>query len=251
VKRAHRTHDAQGLTGETLRGIQAGDLSAPVGDATVGDTLAAMLRNNLNGTHYADTGHEWLPDLSLLPLQRFLTERGFTGEREPTRGDVGGVGEMIAGGGNFLPPDLRLPEFRGVATDSGLDFSGDPGLREGSRGASVGWDRLLRGIARVSPDTPAPFESSTGYGPLELSGNRLQAVGAAPTPWEWERFGDLSDTQRAELQPEADAQNTAAAYMSGLQSLLPETYDRVWAAKQRKDADADVRQWVAGGGGTG
>jgi hypothetical protein len=234
-KRAFRTRDAQGLTGETLRGLAAGDLDAPVGGSNVGNTLASILHNLQSGTWYADTSHNALPDLALEPMRRALAGRGYT-PTEPTRGDVGGVGEMVAGGGNFFPEDPRVQGGRFTEDGTPIDD-----LRAGSQGGPYAWNRLMRQIAGVPEDTPRPFETSTGYGDLQLSGNRLQATGQAPTPFDWARFGDITDDTRAELQPEADRQDTAAAYMSGLQSLLPDAYDKVLASRRARDEDAFFR----------
>lgn len=174
-RRYHRTADAGNLQGQTLRGLfEDRNLRSPVGDSTVGDAMLAILNNNLNGTYYTDTGHGWLPDYTLAPLRDRLTGMGFTG-KEPTRNDVGGVGEMIAGGGMFLPPEERAYS-RATESSTGAPLSYD--LAAGSRGGPVGWDRLLRGLSGVSQDAPRPFDQMSGYGAAPKMVERDSGTGA-------------------------------------------------------------------------
>lgn len=239
IRRFKRTRDAGQLQGEILRPLfeaRTSDdfvnaLAAPVtGGSNVGDALANILWNNIQGTWYADTAHQWLPDLSLLPLLTVLQNLGYTGQTEPHLRNVGGVGEIVQGGGRFLPPD---PRFEGRPTL--MDAGGGEGMIEGpdyaqgSRGGSVGWDRALRDLTEAitgQPITaPEPFTSRTGYGTLDFS-SPFGPV--APTErYDIARYGDMSAMDpetRARAEADVASHNQAADYLSALQGFSPDAF---------------------------
>jgi hypothetical protein len=96
-----------GMVGPISGALNGGDwrsaLATPVGGSTVGDGLAAVLNNNLNGTWF-DTAHGWLPDPRYRGLQSLLHSAGYTGASEPTLKRVGGMGEVVAGAGGLMVP---------------------------------------------------------------------------------------------------------------------------------------------------
>ena len=255
-RRMRRNRDAQSLTGETRRGLTERDLDAPVGGANVGNTLASILNFNQGGGWYTDTSHGWLPDPALPGLQGLLHARGFPGtqvengqivRREPTRGDVGGVGEMVAGGGPMLPPEQRryLPSGFPTFTPGtyASNYSGDiqhggenreADLAAGSQGGAVGWDRLLRQLSgqpgEYGPETFAPpFDQASGYGvpPKFVEGHSEDG-----TP-------GLFVEPQAALSPEYLSQATVA--------LGPDVAERMRQAAQTR-AEARAAMSVRGGG---
>jgi hypothetical protein len=202
----------------------------------VGDALVAMLRNNLSGTSYADNGMGWLPDLTLDPLYQTLLEMGFTGA-EPTMGDVGGVGEIIAGGGPIMPRDRRFSSGIGQPTDSGLDFSGAQDRQQQAEGGAVGWDRLLRAFAGVSEDAPMPFGQSSGFS------NVTPGITEILTP---------SDSGMVPMRVEAPLPEVSPQYLETLRAYDPGVAAQIEAAlRQRADAEWVDQQRVSGGVGTG
>lgn len=265
MQRMKRTMDANSLTGELMRGIQTGDLRAPVGGSTVGDALASVLNFNRGGgwAPGGDTSHAWLPDPFLRPMQSQLHGAGFLGThvdpatnqivfREPRQGDVGGVGEMVMGGGlKFVNPeiqgrldDLMLGGFHmtpeqamAVATDDAVMRGGPMTHLEGSQA----WSHLLRSLAGVPQDAPNVFD-------LQLAGHLQSAgTGQAPQPFNWAVYGD-SPQAREQFGAQAQAQDDAAAYAS---LLDPDVQARVLEAARQQELARLNQQWIAGGGGTG
>jgi hypothetical protein len=233
LRRAHRTRDAASLEGQTARGLMAGDLNAPVANSTVGDTLARILEYQGNGTWALDTSHNWWPDPFLEPARRALKGRGY-GATEPTVGDVGGVGEMVMGGG------LRLI---------------DPSKREAMNNAYTG----RYGYAPTA-DTPEgeliqPYYANTGESPY-LSGVQSWHTGlrrlfgvpdSAPNPWDFHKpvtyhADPMGDGQIPDASPALDYQKFLTA--GGAERSNPEntfvqyldTLDAELAAKMRAGA---------------
>ena len=201
-RRNQRTADADSLAAEILGSFGNGRtldeaLRTNIGGATVGDALASILNYNLGGGWYAGsnpgqpgTAHNWLPDPSLLPMRAFLEQAGYLGSRvengeivmrEPTRGDVGGVGEMVMSGS---PVDAFADwQARQDAGDLSLQstWHSDPqspwrrlGFIDeyGQAPATVplnaytfgpaGWEHLMRGATEAltgqKPQFPSMFE---------------------------------------------------------------------------------------------
>lgn len=162
--RARRTLEAQRLQAPLVAPLidvkRPQDLTAAfatrVGDTTVGDTLAAILKYNREGTWFSDTSHDWLPNRGLDPLRTALAAQGYTGDREPTMGDVGGVGEIVAGAGDRLLPMDRINDLSMTRTSDGrLEPTGDP--RSGPSGAALGaegWETVMRRLTSVLTGTP-------------------------------------------------------------------------------------------------
>lgn len=210
IRRAKRDVVAKGLSrqigGSLLRATAADMDSAfaqPVGGARVGDAIAAMIRFSDNGTWGFDTAHGWLPDPALAPLRRRLAGAGYSGEREPKMGDVGGVGEIVAGGGEaFIPADLYdflapnlsqidegssslrhpLPESaRRLGFTQAHMGSATPGSPEL---AAFGWDLMLRNVTeRLTGQpitTPSPFTITFWRPTTEIIEGTPQDEGGQP-----------------------------------------------------------------------
>lgn len=186
-RRAQRTRDAGALQAEVLGPVfnartpeeLVAALTQDAGGVPVGDALATILRNNLKGTYYGDTSHAWAPDLSYVPMLTALQALGYSGTREPTARNVGGVGEMIAGAGQKLI-DRRLFDqgnrlYTGVAQDEGGQLTGNlnPGGLDGTAaGGALGWEGVMRGLAGTPEDaasmvrpslvTPGSVDPNTG-----------------------------------------------------------------------------------------
>ena len=168
-RRFQRSADAMGLQADILGPLSnartpeelTAALNARVGDVRSGDALASILRNNLSGTWYTDTAHNWLPDLSLVPMYEALIAMGYSDTAEPTKGDVGGVGEIVAGGGHRLIDPREYEQggqfYPGVAQDEGGQLTGGGpwggvGIGTSQTGGlswpgAFGWEGVLRRIA--------------------------------------------------------------------------------------------------------
>lgn len=169
IRRARRTKDAHGLANEILEPVfdnpqgLASVFPTPVGGSTIGDTFSAMTRGNLSGTRFGNA-HYRLPDPELGGLRDTLHAMGYAGLNEPTRGDVGGVGEIEAATGESLLPrsirdflwDLVYPPGRGTegtgperVYPEGGDYFG---LREEMAGPVQRGDDIVAGVgARYAP----------------------------------------------------------------------------------------------------
>lgn len=206
-RRGRRTSDAYGLTNEVAgpfaRGLQSGNvlggLQTPVGGSDVGNALASILNYQGGGGWYADTAIPWLPDAGLDPTRTLLGGLGFPGttvengeivRREPSRGDVGGVTEMVAGGGGFrfLPQDVveylgtpasmtvgegvnqrgaPSPEVQAWWNDAGLGYAPIPADRlvyTDPAVSALGWNTFLRDATEALTGQPITLPSPIVFG---------------------------------------------------------------------------------------
>ena len=150
------------------------------------DALASILNFNLSGGWYTDTTHRWLPDPALVDFQRALHARGYKGtqvedgqivKREPTRGDVGGVGEIVAGGGLVVRDPAQEARRRELIegfrmteqqADNALDEGG--GTTPATGGPWLygpqAWSTLLRQLAGVPANAPSVFDIAPAPVPI-------------------------------------------------------------------------------------
>lgn len=239
IRRAQRTRDANALTGEFMQGLNGLDLAADVGGATVGDTLASILNFNLGGgwAPGAGTSLGWLPDPALLGLQGLLNDRGYLGtrvengeivRREPTRNNVGGVGEMVAGGGLTMRNPAAQPRLRELIdgfkmTDQqAVNSLEDLGIPTTLGGAQA-WNLLLRQLAGVPASAPSVWD----FTPQAITDDatlrqRALKSGLDPTkaPAAYESW-KLDSPQ---------ATNPYEEYMALLEETLPDAAARLRAA---------------------
>ena len=211
-RRAGRNRDAQSLQAQILRPIVGArtpaDLDAAfaqkVGGASIGDALASMVGFNLSGDWYGGAaGHQWLPDLALVPLQRYLREHGYRGtqveqgeivRREPSQGDVGGVGEIMAGAGGLLltPEDVARYQGDPIQTDNGPDYSSTHLQKLQGGAGALGWNNVLRrltGIVTGQPITaPSVFDLTVGDTDRRILDAEGSAAGLRDTPTAWESY---------------------------------------------------------------
>ena len=162
-------------------------LGTTIGGARLGDSLAAMVHHNQAGTWWTDTSHGWFPDPALKPLQEQLKAMGYEyrgGGPEAEQGHVGGVGEMVAGGGaQLLPPDILGFLTQNLANmDEGGPTMGPPltdsarrlGITEdlvGSAGQSLsdprlgalGWNYYLRQMAEAATGQTSDLPLSASF----------------------------------------------------------------------------------------
>jgi hypothetical protein len=254
-RRAYRDRDAAGVQGDVLRAVSEGAkgnmraaLDRDVGGARVGDALASVLNYNLSGgwTPGGDTDLHWRPNPGLRGLQRLLHDAGYRGTtadesgiqwREPMRGDVGGVGEMVISGGRSFVNNDPTWAARYEGTPRWDDVSGPDYTSthlanlHGSPGAA-GWDRNLRGLSALfgmpvtTPDVFALDDAPVNVNPVGDAAIAAQHPIMGPSP-------------------------EYAQYLSALDETMPEAAARVREGDRRRADLRDVQQWVAGGGGTG
>ena len=251
-RRFQRSADAMGLQADILGPLSnartpeelTAALNARVGDVRSGDALASILRNNLSGTWYTDTAHNWLPDLSLVPMYEALIAMGYSDTAEPTKGDVGGVGEIVAGGGHRLIDPSEYERggrfFQGVASDEGGQMSdvGSWGLLPGGSNAralgspgphatggasapgALGWENILRRIARAEA------------GPSMVSTPLVSQGGVRNTSDEGGGFIDPATGENVPVQ-----MGPPPGYIEALKAYNPEVGAAIDAATQRSIDD--------------
>lgn len=245
MRRARRGIDAANLQNGVLAPIaNAGPgglrnaLATPVGGSTSGDALAAILRNNAAGTWYGDTSHNWLPDPTLGGLRQLLARAGYTGASEPRRGDVGGVGEIVAGGGmNLLTPEEQTAITTPGYTSEGTPIT--PWIDPAELGAR-GWEKFLRRFAGVPADTPSMFDRPnlpevSGAAYRDAFSNAQAGLGSEITfdgPYAYDADKD------AYVSSAASATDLPNYY----EALDPEAAERVRAMKAARDLAAEAQR---------
>ncbi|HYE59331.1 MAG TPA: hypothetical protein VD948_12540 [Rhodothermales bacterium] len=258
---AQRSRDAMQLQSEILgplSGALRGErgwreaLDAPVGGVRVGDALVSALDNNLTGTWYADTEHNWRPNPGYRGLRALLGSAGYE-RRDPTANNVGGMGEIVMGAGHVLVPQSyqsQVPHFadrgyeqsnpyftgRGPLMNEYSEGAVMPVEPQGYRGGSVGWDLLLRtlGSALGTPvGTPNTFEFTDAPITHAQAIPEVGEGGAGSAP--------------ARMGPDPNY----TAYMSALAESMPDAHAVVSAADARRAGQRESDAWVRGGGGTG
>lgn len=257
VRRAKRTNDAKRLAGRIvgpLGNVQSPEdlsdamLATDVGGASLGDSLASMLRFNLNGTWFTDTDHGWLPDPSYGPLLRRLEALGYTGtevkngeiiRREPTLRDVGGVGEIVAGAGPSLIPRDMVEAYeddfaRQRNDENGPTPTGTYAGRTGAAAGALGFEGLLRRVAGVKglPSRVTPRWGSQPWDP-QPTDMAAQDEGGAMVPSRYETPQAWTD------------------YLASLEAFDPALAARVRAGVAAIDANRSLDQRGIGEGPVG
>ena len=171
-RRTVRNADAASLDSEImapLMGARSPEelmsaLKSSVGGSTVGDALAKMLEFQLGGGWFTDTAHDVLPNVEMRPTYDWLKSQGF-GSSEPTRGDVGGVGEIAIGRQDQYDGILRAltsaitgkapSEIQSTTARNRFQSVYDPNLPNGGDQATPGGYR---------PETPAEMLARLGLG---------------------------------------------------------------------------------------
>lgn len=275
IKRAKRTRDAQSLANEVISPFTKPGmtfdqiLAMPVGGSTVGNALSSILNFNLGGGWFTDTSHGWRPNPAFLGLQRNLHSRGYPGtrvengsivKREPTLGDVGGVGEMVLGSGF----KMRNPKTAGrynELTQGGFKFTPQQAdnqlFDEHARGGespyhygSQAWDTFIRSISGTM-DAPSVFGfNPQAVQPLEPGFDGVNNFKIDPRVYE--RYGDSMPAPHNLVNagltfPDA----TYDDYLKTVDAVLPESAKRLRSYDLVMDAEAENRRWIAGGGGAG
>ena len=178
IRRAKRTRDAGILASKIVNPLTQGlgqeQWDTIVSDdSRVGDAIQRMLHHNLSGVWNSQTAHKWIPDQTLLPLYDMLTSQGY-GRSEPTLNDVGGVGEIVAGGGPRYAGMQGVNEMQdfsqgkpapnydfyspGVARDEGGQmenvgtYNALPAVQQGA----VGFSQVLHAIQDALLRSPTP-----------------------------------------------------------------------------------------------
>lgn len=233
VRRAGRNREALALgdpMARALRPRSRADFEASTGGTTAGEGLAAILRNNLNGTWGTDTAHDWFPNLGLRPAQTGLARLGYPGTTEPKRGDVGGAGEIVAGtGGRLIARDdpyawVNTPQSDEGGHDETQSRFGSGTAAEGA----YGWEQGLRSMIGLPPITK---DAVWGRDTTVLPRRDM-----APMPWTPQPTDMVVRDEGGQMGPTRPETPTGwLDYMASLEGFDPELAERMARAARERD----------------